>query len=415
MAETFPAMTELVHGTSGLLYWYINAGSQAVVFDLASEDIQESRNKIQYPGVQPDRQRKKDRRGNRSVAGPISLVCTMENIGYIWQASLGTPIASGAGPGILAATYIGDGTLDDCASGGTFSGDNLAVFYIEIDSVGGTDTFKWNQDGGTFTTTVSITGAAQTLAEGVQVTFTNLTGHALGEAWLVLAYANNYFLFKFTGTRPPVGDIERGWEDETPDRWVPYKSCWFNGVRFSVTSEWDGLADLDIIGRYEDDALAAATDLTPVLLTAPWTGDPENITIMRDYELDHDIETVDFSYSLNAASNRYPISHNGVPRDFSRGMVEIGAGIGIEHSGPDWSDLGRGFTDFSLSFLFHDDDDNGMFMWMQECSCDPMQDNINDSDNPKTFDAIAHKSDDNAPGTQLYIVLDNTLATNTFD
>ncbi len=46
------------------------------------------------------------------------------------------------------------------------------------------DTFQWQIDGGTpVATGVSITGGNQTLNDGIQISFVNTTGHALGDYW----------------------------------------------------------------------------------------------------------------------------------------------------------------------------------------------------------------------------------------
>lgn len=81
-------------------------------------------------------------------------------------------------------TFTGSGP-NDMTAGGTYSGTSSKTFVIEIDGTGTPDTFQWSQDGGsTWTATgVSITGAAQTLQEGMTVTFTATTGHTLGDRW----------------------------------------------------------------------------------------------------------------------------------------------------------------------------------------------------------------------------------------
>jgi len=47
------------------------------------------------------------------------------------------------------------------------------------------DTFKWRKDGGGWTADVPMTGAAQTLADGVTIAFKATTGHTLGDAWAI--------------------------------------------------------------------------------------------------------------------------------------------------------------------------------------------------------------------------------------
>ena len=89
-------------------------------------------------------------------------------------------------PYINTEVFAGVG-LDDLTSGGTYSGSDIQKTYvIEIDTTGTPDTFQWSDDGGSTwnATGVSITGAAQTLNDGVQITFGATTGHTLADQWL---------------------------------------------------------------------------------------------------------------------------------------------------------------------------------------------------------------------------------------
>lgn len=83
---------------------------------------------------------------------------------------------------VTNSTFAGVG-LDDATFGGIYSGVAPGIITIEIDAVGGTDTFKWNKDGGADTTGVAITGGGQLLIDGVIVTFAAVTGHSLGDIW----------------------------------------------------------------------------------------------------------------------------------------------------------------------------------------------------------------------------------------
>ncbi len=56
-----------------------------------------------------------------------------------------------------------------------------SYWNLNINS-GGPDTFQWS-DGGSLSSPVAITGAAQALSDGVDITFTNLTGHTVGDQW----------------------------------------------------------------------------------------------------------------------------------------------------------------------------------------------------------------------------------------
>lgn len=76
--------------------------------------------------------------------------------------------------------------LDDLTPGGTYSGNGSTDFRVEIDaSVPSPDTFKWSNDGGVTweATGVAITGAAQTLENGVTITFGAIDGHTVGDLW----------------------------------------------------------------------------------------------------------------------------------------------------------------------------------------------------------------------------------------
>ena len=53
---------------------------------------------------------------------------------------------------------------------------------------GGHDTFTWQKDGGAISSPVAITGAAQTVSDGISITFQVKTGHAVGDFWVITAY-----------------------------------------------------------------------------------------------------------------------------------------------------------------------------------------------------------------------------------
>ena len=83
--------------------------------------------------------------------------------------------------------FTGSG-LDDMETSGTFSPPattSIIKHRIEIDGTGTPNTFKVSYDGGTTwdAETVSITGAAQLLNNGVYVAFDNTTGHTEGDYW----------------------------------------------------------------------------------------------------------------------------------------------------------------------------------------------------------------------------------------
>lgn len=94
-----------------------------------------------------------------------------------WSKGVITPVV-----GTKAFTGVG---LDDMTPGIIFTGPFVKNFRVEIDGAGTPDTFQWSNDGGaTFeATTVPITGAAQTLEDGVTVTFAATTGHTATDLW----------------------------------------------------------------------------------------------------------------------------------------------------------------------------------------------------------------------------------------
>jgi len=100
-------------------------------------------------------------------------------------------IAEEAAVGV--ATITGEG-IDDCTSGGTYTGPTNLTYVVEVDAAAATDTFKWSKDGGSNweVTGVAMTGAAQELDNGVTVTFTATTGHTLGNLWTIIAEVDQF-------------------------------------------------------------------------------------------------------------------------------------------------------------------------------------------------------------------------------
>ena len=105
---------------------------------------------------------------------------TWESIQTAMQQAVGYEVFDGSG-------------LDDMTTGGTFIGSGEMEYIVEIDATGTPDTFKWSDDGGaTWTTGVAITGSAQTLSNGVEVTFGATTGHTIGDRWYFISGLHNY-------------------------------------------------------------------------------------------------------------------------------------------------------------------------------------------------------------------------------
>lgn len=88
---------------------------------------------------------------------------------------------------------------------GNFQGHTPGDSIQLIKNDGGADTFQWQIDGATpVATFVPITGSSQSLSDGISITFTSPTGHAVGDYWDITvdqniggntdnAYANFYY------------------------------------------------------------------------------------------------------------------------------------------------------------------------------------------------------------------------------
>jgi hypothetical protein len=73
--------------------------------------------------------------------------------------------------------------LNDAVFNTGYNGAASGYFEVVIDTIGTPDKFKWRKNGGGWTSTVSITGAAQALSDSVTVTFGATTGHTLNDQW----------------------------------------------------------------------------------------------------------------------------------------------------------------------------------------------------------------------------------------
>jgi hypothetical protein len=120
----------------------------------------------------------------------VKIVATPTDDGHIGsfaiQAALDTPGNLTPTFGSVVTTTIRAETgHNDLTGGGTYTGSAPAVFEVEIDSIGTSDTYKWRKNGGAYTIGVTATTGAVVLSDGVTVAFTSATGHAVGDAWTV--------------------------------------------------------------------------------------------------------------------------------------------------------------------------------------------------------------------------------------
>jgi hypothetical protein len=86
---------------------------------------------------------------------------------------------------VKAATKVGTGTLTLTTSGVYAGADGSRDYKIQIDGTGSPNTFKWSNDNGATweATGVAITGSAQNLEDGIQITFSGTTGGVLNDYW----------------------------------------------------------------------------------------------------------------------------------------------------------------------------------------------------------------------------------------
>jgi phage tail sheath gpL-like len=81
------------------------------------------------------------------------------------------------------------GTLNDCVTSGTYTGTNVTTFLVKISTAAATDKFQYSTDNGeNWSAETDITGAAQSLDDGAQITFGATTGHAVDDEWRFRAY-----------------------------------------------------------------------------------------------------------------------------------------------------------------------------------------------------------------------------------
>jgi hypothetical protein len=80
------------------------------------------------------------------------------------------------------ANYGATGTPLTVTWGGSYSGDSNTPAHFEVVATA-TSTFKWRKNGGTWTTGVTITGSAQTLSDGVTVTFSASSGAGANDTY----------------------------------------------------------------------------------------------------------------------------------------------------------------------------------------------------------------------------------------
>ena len=127
--------------------------------------------------------------GNLTVQGSQTIASStnVETGAPFWYLNSGDTI------GEANTTFTGTGN-DDAYFTGHYNGTTASkTYYVKIDGTGTPDTFSWSLDN--FSTTeatgVAITGAEQTLDDGIKILFATTTGHTLNDVWSGTASPTN--------------------------------------------------------------------------------------------------------------------------------------------------------------------------------------------------------------------------------
>lgn len=138
--------------------------------------------------------------------------------------------------------FSGSG-LNDGTYGGAYTGSvNNTGIVVKIDSTGTPDTFSVRYNDSITATNVAITGAAQTVAPGITITFGATTGHTLNDTWnenIQIATDPTFALFN------PL---------QTPDATVPAFQMDLNGNMQWQNTETGDYASINVTAGYDQDA-----------------------------------------------------------------------------------------------------------------------------------------------------------------
>jgi len=96
----------------------------------------------------------------------------------------GQEITLGGAQSLFA--FAGTG-INDLTRGGTYTALATAIYDVKISTAAATDKFQWRKDAGSWSAEISITGAAQSLSDGVTILFLATTGHTATDAWAITA------------------------------------------------------------------------------------------------------------------------------------------------------------------------------------------------------------------------------------
>jgi hypothetical protein len=225
-----------------------------------------------------------DFNGNRTEKGTLNtstgLVSMLVNdnqvfisdgrYGYIYQLNDDDSLTAGDFFVISAAssivgnpTFTGSG-LNDMTTGGVYTGTTDKRYRVVIDSIGTPDTFKWSDDGGQtyIATGVNITGSAQTLNDGVQVTFIHTSGHTANDFWEFNVTIDSAF---YVPIKPTYDDNRGIYTRQSTGQWY-----------ISEINRFDRVNALDVASAeyFPDDLVAAITLKEEIWLLGRVTAEP---------------------------------------------------------------------------------------------------------------------------------------------
>lgn len=134
--------------------------------------------------------------GNTTIAGNVGIGVTSFGTSAVKVLGLGLGTTPSTSPADMVQLYATDTTtvgsvtftgsgLNDGTSGGTFTYGTTLNYRFQVQGTNAPDTFKWSDDGGATwdAENVGMTGAAQTLNNGVTATFGATTGHTINDRW----------------------------------------------------------------------------------------------------------------------------------------------------------------------------------------------------------------------------------------
>lgn len=125
-----------------------------------------------------------------SATGPAAITTTVP-LRFTWWSD--TIEEANTVPAAAFKSHSGGGT-STLAAAGTYSGTGTGFYEVKCTTSGTPDKFRWRKNFGTWSAEVEVTGSAQTLSNGVTVTFDSTANSAVGDRWFVYTGAKPYTL-----------------------------------------------------------------------------------------------------------------------------------------------------------------------------------------------------------------------------